>query len=89
VGNLIVPLVPFTETNGATRVVPGSHLAAYQRFRPKSPTDRHPGEHLLVGPIGCGFVFSGHVLHSGTVNRSSAPRHALLINYGRGQEPVR
>jgi len=84
VANLIVPLVPFTDRNGATRVVPGSHRAPYQRFRPKSPSDRHPGERLLTGPAGTGFVFSGHVLHSGTVNQSAQPRHALLINYRRG-----
>jgi Phytanoyl-CoA dioxygenase (PhyH) len=83
VANLIVALVPFTESNGATRVVPGSHRDQYQRFRAKSPSDRHPAERSLTGPAGTGFVFTGHLLHSGTANRSGAPRHALLINYRR------
>jgi hypothetical protein len=81
VANLMMALVPFTETNGATRVVPGSHRSPYQRFRPRSPSDRHPGERVLTGPAGTGYVFSGHLLHSGTSNRSAAPRHALLVNY--------
>jgi hypothetical protein len=84
VANLIVALVPFTRDGGATRVVPRSHRTVPERFRAKSPTDRHPGERVLTGPAGTGLVFSGHVLHSGTVNRSAVSRHALLISYGRG-----
>ena len=83
VANLLVALVPFAGDDGATRVVPGTHRAPDPRFRPKAPTDRHPQEQRLRGPAGTGFVFSGHVLHSGTTNRSSTPRHALLVTYGR------
>jgi len=81
--NAIVALVDFTAANGATRVVPGTHRHPDRRFRPRSPLDRHPRQQLLTGPAGTAFVFSGHVLHSGTVNRGTAPRHALLATWQR------
>ncbi len=72
----IVPLVDFTEANGATRVVPGSaHRPDLQRQ--SGNLDRADGEHRLVGPVGVGFVFSGHLLHSGTKNESDQPRPCL------------
>ena len=83
VANALIALVDIGEGAGATRVVPGTHRTPDTRFRPKSPNDRHPGQVLLAGPAGIAFVFSGHVLHSGTVNRTDTPRHALLINYRR------
>lgn len=74
----IVALVDFTDSNGATRVVPGSHLRPdLQRLA--GGLDAHPDEIILTGPAGTAFVFSGHLLHSGTMNRSSAPRPCLQV----------
>ena len=81
--NALVALVDIDERAGPTRVVPGTHRTPDTRFRAKSPTDRHPRQALLTGPAGSAFVFSGHLLHSGTLNSTDAPRHALLINYRR------
>jgi hypothetical protein len=82
--NALIALVDINEQAGATRVVPGTHRTPDSRFRAKSPTDRHPRQVLLAGAAGTAFVFSGHLLHSGTVNGTDAPRHALLVNYRRG-----
>jgi hypothetical protein len=85
VATLVVALVPFTADNGPTRVVPGSHRERDPHFRATSQAHRHPGERPLVAPAGTGFVFSGHLLHSGTTNRAERPRHALLVSFARPQ----
>lgn len=75
---VIVPLVAFAEDNGATRVVPGSHRRPDLQQRAGN-LDRADGEVTLTGPVGGAFVFSGHLLHSGTKNRSTAPRPCLQL----------
>lgn len=80
VGNAILALTDFTETNGATRVVPGSHLDP--DFRP-SGVKPHSDEVLLTGPAGTCWLFNSHLWHSGTVNNSTEPRHAVLTSFHR------
>jgi ectoine hydroxylase-related dioxygenase (phytanoyl-CoA dioxygenase family) len=82
--NSIWLLDDFTADNGATRVVPGSHLSG------KSPDDvmadrrdAHPGEVLLLAPAGTVVVFNSHLWHGGTLNRSSRPRRALHAYFTR------
>lgn len=76
----IVALVPFTRENGATRVVPGSHRRIdLQRL--SQQVDHLPDEHYLVGKAGTAFVFSRHLLHAGSPNRSERARPALQISY--------
>lgn len=68
----------FTADNGATRVVPGSHVDP--RPIPKAvlqPTARHPRERTVTGAAGSLLIFNGHLLHSGTRNRSAGPRRAI------------
>ena len=76
--NSIWALVEFTENNGATRVVPGSHRSG------KLPSDvmgnlldPHPDEVKLVAPVGTVIVFNSHVWHGGTHNANSVLRRAL------------
>ena len=81
----IVPLVDFTERNGATRVVPGSnHRPDLQRH--SGNLDRADGEIRLVGAVGVGFVFSGHLLHSGMANTSTSNRPCLQFIYRAAAE---
>ncbi len=82
--NSIWLLDDFTPDNGATRVVPGSHLSG------KSPEDvmadrrdACPGEVLLLGPAGTVVVFNSHLWHGGTLNRTSSPRRALHSYFTR------
>ena len=67
-----------TADNGATRIVPGSHLVPGAVG--KEVSDRlapHPGEVLLEAPAGSVGVFNGSAWHSCTRNRSSNPRRLL------------
>ncbi len=79
----IIALVDFTVDNGATRLVPGSHLTneSADRF---SGRRRSPQEIVLTGPAGTAFLFSGHILHSGTENQSDAARPALQVLWRQG-----
>jgi ectoine hydroxylase-related dioxygenase (phytanoyl-CoA dioxygenase family) len=70
-----IALTPFTETNGATRVVPGSHLW---------PEEREPKAHescLAVMPRGAALLYSGNVLHSGGNNQEPEQRIGLYMGY--------
>lgn len=72
----------FTPTNGATRLVPGSHLNPTPL--PKSmqaPGNRHHDQKLLVAPAGSVAVFNGHLWHSGTRNESNRPRRVLQCQF--------
>jgi ectoine hydroxylase-related dioxygenase (phytanoyl-CoA dioxygenase family) len=76
----IVALVDFTADNGATRVVAGSHLRPDLQ-RQSQQVDHLPGEEYLLGGAGTGFVFTRHLLHAGSSNRSEDPRPALQISF--------
>jgi len=78
VATAIIALTAFTEDNGSTRLVPGSHLRPDLQ-RHSGSLDGHPDEVLLTGAAGTAFVFSGHILHSGTTNSSSTERPALQL----------
>jgi ectoine hydroxylase-related dioxygenase (phytanoyl-CoA dioxygenase family) len=82
VATAIALLDPFTATNGATRVVPGSHRARSLPSRETSaPTFVHPREVAVVAPAGAVLCFNGHLLHSGTRHRSSGPRRTVQCAY--------
>ncbi len=78
----IVALCDFTADNGTTAVIPGSHRRPDLQRRSGS-LDHHPEELVLTGPAGTAFVFCGHLLHRGTRNRSTGPRPAIQISWGR------
>lgn len=87
--NSIWLLDDFTERNGATRVVPGSH-----RFGSRLPSDEmddpsapHPQERLLLAPAGTVVVFNSHTWHGGTLNRTDARRRAMHAYYCRRHVP--
>ena len=86
--NSIYFLVDFTEENGPTRVVPGSHrwgkLAADVM---DDPTDHHPDEILLTGKAGTAYIFNAHLWHAGTLNRTDANRPAIFAYFGRRDVP--
>ncbi|MBA3944520.1 MAG: phytanoyl-CoA dioxygenase family protein [Herpetosiphonaceae bacterium] len=86
--NSIWLLDDFTESNGATRVVPGSHLSAQV---PKDvmtdPSAPHPAEAKLIAPSGTVVIFNSHTWHGGTLNSSSKPRRALHSYFCRRDQP--
>jgi ectoine hydroxylase-related dioxygenase (phytanoyl-CoA dioxygenase family) len=70
----------FSAENGATRVVPGSHL--FTRAIPKKlaqPRAHHPEETIITGTRGSVLVFNGHLWHSGRTNHSRGPRRAAQM----------
>jgi ectoine hydroxylase-related dioxygenase (phytanoyl-CoA dioxygenase family) len=64
--------------NGATRVIPGSHLDDRE---PEHPDEPHPGEVTLEGNAGDVVVFSERLLHGGTKRRGGGPRRVLIGPY--------
>ncbi len=70
-----IALTEFTRTNGATRVVPGSHLW---------PRDRVPEPDEItqaIMPRGAALIYSGNVVHSGGANTDAAIRVGLYLGY--------
>jgi ectoine hydroxylase-related dioxygenase (phytanoyl-CoA dioxygenase family) len=70
-----IALTPFTSSNGATRVVPGSHLWA---------PDREPQADEIcqaIMPKGAALLYSGNVIHSGGANETKITRIGLYLGY--------
>jgi ectoine hydroxylase-related dioxygenase (phytanoyl-CoA dioxygenase family) len=68
----------FTPTNGATRLVPGTHQLLSPP--PKSmadPSSHHPEEKIVAAAAGSVLVFNGHLWHSGTRNQTALRRRVL------------
>jgi ectoine hydroxylase-related dioxygenase (phytanoyl-CoA dioxygenase family) len=77
--NTMWALTDFTEANGATRVVPGSHL------RDHSPA--FGARHDSVGaemPRGSVLVWHGSLWHGGGANRTRRRRVGIAMNYCAG-----
>jgi ectoine hydroxylase-related dioxygenase (phytanoyl-CoA dioxygenase family) len=72
----------FTEGNGPTRVVPGTHhLLAPPAKSFADPANRHPDQRLIIGRAGSVLVFNGHLWHSGTRNLSQSARRVLQCSF--------
>jgi len=69
----------FTEENGATRVVPRSHLVDRPQFD-YSQSDTIPA----VMPRGSVLVYTGKTVHGGGANRSKDVRRAANVDYCAG-----
>ncbi|HVK82262.1 MAG TPA: phytanoyl-CoA dioxygenase family protein [Verrucomicrobiae bacterium] len=68
----------FTEDNGATRLIPKSHLW---------PEDREPevGDTVRAeGPAGSVLLWTGKTLHAGGENRTQRMRRGLVLSYKVG-----
>ena len=73
--NTIWAMTDFTEANGATRVIPGSHrLADRLQFKPNQTE-------AAEMPAGSVLFYTGALYHGGGANRSDAVRYGLNITY--------
>lgn len=82
--NSIWLLNDFSPENGATRVVPGSHLSRqHPRDVLDDPTAPVPNELIITEKAGTVVIFNAHTWHGGTLNRSTAPRYGLHSYYCR------
>ena len=70
----------FTEDNGATRVVPGSHLS---RRKPQWSEGGLEGEIALTAPAGSLAIWLSNTWHHSGANRTDSPRRAVLCYYCR------
>jgi ectoine hydroxylase-related dioxygenase (phytanoyl-CoA dioxygenase family) len=77
--NSMWALTDFTEANGATRLVPGSHLLDH------SPEYGHPYDSIPAEmPKGSVLIWHGSLWHGGGANRADAPRVGVAMNYCAG-----
>ena len=68
-------LTDFTATNGATRVVPGSHRWEAGRM----PSDDEIT--LATMPRGSALIYTGNAMHSGGANQEDEARVGLYLGY--------
>ena len=76
--NSVWALDDFSEANGGTRVVPGSHQSGL--FEPPAGFEVHYEVQPEI-PAGSVIVFHGQTWHGGGANTSHANRHALFGHY--------
>lgn len=74
--NTMWPLDDFTEANGATRLVPGSHLW------PGDGAPEGSSETVVAEmPAGCMMLYLGNLWHGGGANRTDRPRLGVILEY--------
>ena len=75
--NTMWALDDFTEDNGATRIIPGSHRST-QRPDPSTPT--------VAAEMGAGSVmfYLGSIWHGGGANQTDRPRLGTILEYVAG-----
>jgi ectoine hydroxylase-related dioxygenase (phytanoyl-CoA dioxygenase family) len=73
--NVMWPLEEFTEANGATRIVPGSH-----RWIDELPASDTPTVCVEM-PAGTALVYLGNVWHGGGANRTERIRLGVVLHY--------
>jgi ectoine hydroxylase-related dioxygenase (phytanoyl-CoA dioxygenase family) len=78
----------FTELNGATRCVPGSHRSGRSPADDLGdPTKDHPDQILLTAPAGSVIIFNAHLWHGATLNTTDQRRRGMTMSYARRDEP--
>jgi ectoine hydroxylase-related dioxygenase (phytanoyl-CoA dioxygenase family) len=74
-------LDPFAALNGATRVLPGTHVLAGGADVSDDREARYPDEIVVEGAAGDVLVMDGYLAHSGMRNGSDQKRRNLQINF--------
>jgi ectoine hydroxylase-related dioxygenase (phytanoyl-CoA dioxygenase family) len=77
--NSMWAITDFTESNGATRIIPGTHTADH------SPVyGQHYDSVCAEMPRGSILVWNGGLWHGGGANRTNESRRGLAMNYCAG-----
>jgi ectoine hydroxylase-related dioxygenase (phytanoyl-CoA dioxygenase family) len=79
---LIAAVDPFTQANGCTEVIPGSHLWDEAEIKRRHDAGELEGMlRPMEVPAGAAFIMSGTLIHRGGGNRSDRPRLAFTNQY--------
>ena len=86
--NVIWLLDDFTDKNGPTRFVPGTHLSGKlpENSMP-DPAGAHPKEKWLIAPAGTVVIMNAHLWHGALANQSDYERRAIHSFYCRRDKP--
>jgi ectoine hydroxylase-related dioxygenase (phytanoyl-CoA dioxygenase family) len=79
VANVLWMIDDFTITNGATRVVPGSHK--FMQFAEDGK--KYDEEILVTGKRGSALIFNANLWHGGGPNFDGSSRWAIALGYAR------
>ena len=86
--NSIWLLDDFTEANGATRLVAGTHnYGKLPQDELEDPLQPHPEQVLIKAPAGTVVIFNSHTWHGGTTNRTDKVRRAVHSYFCRRDQP--
>ena len=86
--NTIWLLDDFNKNNGATRIVPGTHMLAELPHEVlENPELPHSEEILIQAPAGSVFVFNSHVWHGGTMNQTNKYRRSIHSYFCTPDQP--
>lgn len=78
--NVIWCLCDFTATNGATRLVPGSHRLPSREIPRGGPA---PGQVIVEAPQGSAIVFNIATWHGQSAHTAESPRYAAITPWRR------
>ena len=78
----------FHVQNGATRIVPKTHLQGQlPQEALDDPWKAHPDQILIEAPAGTVVIFNSHAWHGGTTNQTDRPRRAIHSYFCRSDQP--
>lgn len=86
--NSIWLLDDFSKQNGATRIVPRTHLSGVlPQDVLTDPEAPHPNEVIIEAPAGSVFIFNSHTWHGGTANHTKNFRRSIHSYFCRSDQP--
>lgn len=86
--NALWMLDDLTDENGATRVVPSSHLwAAFPTNAMADLQAAHPQEVYITGPAGSVAFFNGQIWHGSTTNHTNQTRRVYHCAFTAREHP--
>lgn len=83
IASCMLALTDYTDENGATRVIPGSHKDA-ENYAKWGEMAERPATVPAEMKAGSALFYNGKVAHGGGENRSDKPRRGMVIIFSQG-----